>query len=90
MYVCQEHNDPISMLPMFEDFRRAINLLDIGCVDLEESEVLEFMREDNLRAVTWLADIDSPKFGLSKLKVELDLNHLGVDYFIVLHINIVK
>ena len=90
MYVCEEYNDSTSMIPMFEAFRQSLNLLHIDCVTLMEGEVMTNMSEENLRAVTWTGEIDTPLYGKSMLKMELDLNLFGVDYFLVLHVKLLK
>lgn len=90
MYVCEEFNDSTSMIPMFEAFRQSLNMLQIDCVTLTEGELLLNTSEENLRAVTWTGEIDTPLYGLSTLKMELDLNYFGKDYFLVLHVKLLR
>ena len=90
MYVCEESNDSVSMKPMFEAFRYSINQLQIDCVTLQEGELLVNASEENLRAITWTGEMDTPLYGRSTLKMELDLNLFGKDYFLVLHVKLLK
>ena len=78
------------MIPMFEAFRQSLNMLQIDCVTLTEGELLLNTSEENLRAVTWTGEIDTPLYGLSTLKMELDLNYFGKDYFLVLHVKLLR